>query len=108
MWVERLAQRGHEILCLVRPTSNVGKIKNHGANLITGDVTHKTSVLAGMRGCDWVFRLANVNSFWEPNERIYQEVNVEGTRIVLEAALGWPVGVQSTMSLTRNRAKWSV
>ena len=85
--VERLARNNHEIFCLVRATSNIGTLKNQGVNLIPGDVTDKTSVLAGMRGCDWVFHLANVYSFWEPDKRIYRRVNVEGTRIVLEAAL---------------------
>jgi dihydroflavonol-4-reductase len=58
-----------------------------GAFLATGDVTDKDSVLEGMRGCDWVVNLANVYTFWEPEERIYTHVNVEGTRVVMECAL---------------------
>ena len=84
---ERLAQRDHGLVCLVRATSNVSKLKTLGANLLLGDVTDKASVLAGMRGCDWAFHLANVYSYWEPDKRIYRKVNVEGTRIVLESAL---------------------
>jgi dihydroflavonol-4-reductase len=40
-----------------------------------------------MSGCDWVANLANVYSFWEPDKRVYTEVNVEGTRNVMECAL---------------------
>lgn len=40
-----------------------------------------------MTGCNRVLNLANVYSFWERDPRIYYEVNVEGTRKVMEAAL---------------------
>jgi dihydroflavonol-4-reductase len=85
--VRRLAQTEHEMVCLVRETSDVSTLEEVGAILATGDVTDKDSVLEGMRGCDWVVNLANVYTFWEPEERIYTEVNVEGTRNVMECAL---------------------
>jgi dihydroflavonol-4-reductase len=85
--VKRLAQTKHELYCLVRKTSNVSRLKELGATLITGDVTDKDSLLEGMRGCDWVINLANVYSFWEPNRQIYTDVNVTGTRNVMECAL---------------------
>jgi len=85
--VKRLAQTEHEIVCLVREISDVSTLEEVGAFLATGDVTDKDSVLEGMRGCDWVVNLANVYTFWEPEERIYTEVNVEGTRVVMECAL---------------------
>ena len=84
--VKRLAQSEHELYCLVRKTSHVGELEL-GATLITGDVTDKDSLLQGMRGCDAVINLAALYSFWEPNKRIYTDVNVEGTRNVMECAL---------------------
>jgi dihydroflavonol-4-reductase len=85
--VEQLAQTGHELYCLVRKKSHVSKLKELGIILITGDVTDKASLLEGMKGCDWMINLANIYSFWEPNKQIYNDVNVEGTRNVMEAAL---------------------
>ena len=85
--VERLVQTEHELYCLVMKTNHVTRLKALGVTLITGDVTDKTSVVEGMRGCDWVINLANIYSFWEPNNQIYTDVNVEGTRNVMEAAL---------------------
>jgi dihydroflavonol-4-reductase len=84
--VKRLAQSEHELYCLVRKTSHVGEL-GLGATLITGDVTDKDSLLEGMRGCDGVINLAAIYSFWEPNKRIYTDVNVEGARNVMECAL---------------------
>jgi dihydroflavonol-4-reductase len=83
----RLAAGGHAVRCLVRKTSRTETIRKLGAELAFGDVTDRVSVLAGMQGCDWVFNLANVYSFWEPDKRIYAAVNVDGTRNVLECAL---------------------
>ena len=85
--VERLAQTEHELHCLVRKTSDVCVLKELGATLVTGDVTDKDSLREGMRGCDCMINLANIYSFWEPNRQIYTDVNVAGTRNVLEAAL---------------------
>lgn len=96
--VERLAQTEHELYCLVRKTSHMSRLEELGVTLITGDVTDKASLLEGMRGCDWVINLANIYSFWEPNKQIYTDVNVEGTRNVMEAA--WETGVSKVVHVS--------
>jgi dihydroflavonol-4-reductase len=85
--VQRVAQDEHELHCLVRQTSQVRTLKELGAVLITGDVTDKKSIRDGMQSCDWVINLANIYSFWEPDKTVYSNVNVEGTRNVLECVL---------------------
>ena len=85
--VNRLRNTDHELRCLARRTSDVGDLVQSGVALVRGDVTDKQSVVAGMEGCDWVVNLANVYSFWEPRTEIYAEVNIDGTRNVMEAAL---------------------
>lgn len=85
--VERLAGTEHEMRCLVRKTSNIENVKKAGAELITGDLRDKSSLLAGMEGCDCVMDLASLNSFWVRDPDIFREVNVKGTLNVMEAAL---------------------
>jgi dihydroflavonol-4-reductase len=86
--INRLADTNHEMFCLIRKHNQVSeRLKSLGANLILGDTTDKRSVLEGMRGCDWVINLAGLYSFWEPDNRLYEKVNVEGTRNVMECAL---------------------
>lgn len=58
-----------------------------GATPVRGDVTDKDSLPEAMRGREWVINLANIYSFWEPNRRVFTDVNVEGTRNVMECAL---------------------
>ena len=94
----RLARTNHELHCLVRGTSNIRLLKELGVTTVTGDVTDKGSLLEGMAGCDWVINLAGIYSYWEPNKNIYADVNVNGTRNVMESAL--ETGVSKVMHLS--------
>jgi dihydroflavonol-4-reductase len=85
--VRRLVQDEHELHCLVRRTSQIRTLEELGAVLITGDLTDMNSIRQGMQSCDWVMNLANIYSFWEPDNRVFGNVNIEGTRNVLECAL---------------------
>ena len=84
--VRRLRETGHELRCLVRPTSNTAGLEGPRVALVRGDVTDRQSLVEGMRGCEWVVNLANLYEFWHRDRRTYDAVNVEGTRNVLEAA----------------------
>jgi dihydroflavonol-4-reductase len=86
--VKRLLQSEHELYCLVRKINPASeRLKGQGVTLGIGDVTDKASVLRGMEGCDWVFHLASLYSFWAPDPDIFKVVNVDGTRNVMECAL---------------------
>lgn len=85
--VKRLAGTEHGMRCLVRKTSNVKHAEEAGAELVTGDLLDKASLLAGMEGCDCVIDLANLYSWWEPDPAVFTKVNINGTRNVMESAL---------------------
>jgi dihydroflavonol-4-reductase len=85
--VKRLAQTDHELVCLARKTSDVSTLKEVEATIVIGDVTDKASLLRGMEGCEWVANLANLFLFWVPDQQVYTDVNIEGTRNVMESAL---------------------
>ncbi|MFC1683289.1 NAD-dependent epimerase/dehydratase family protein [Candidatus Zixiibacteriota bacterium] len=85
--VERLARTDHQMVCLIRETSDIGQVEKRGATLVRGDIVDKDSLLQGMRGCDWVIDIAGLYSFWEPDKRIFADVNITGTRNIMECAL---------------------
>ncbi len=85
--VRCLAKTDHELVCLARRTSDLRTLRELGVTIAMGDVTDKDSLTKGMRGCDWVANLANLFLFWVRDERLYTDINVEGTRNVMEAAL---------------------
>lgn len=85
--VERLIDSGHECVCLIRNPKKQAVLNNLGVKFAKGNVTDKQSLVEGMQGCDAVVNLANVFSLWEPDVSLYEEVNIGGTRNVMEAAL---------------------
>jgi dihydroflavonol-4-reductase len=85
--VKRLLQTEHQLLCLARKTSNTTFMKESGVDILIGDLTDKSSLLSGMEECDCVLHLASSFVFWFPDNRVYHEINITGTRNVMESAL---------------------
>ncbi|MGC9523449.1 MAG: NAD-dependent epimerase/dehydratase family protein [Anaerolineae bacterium] len=85
--VRLMAQTDHELTCLVRATSDVSTLRDLGIPMALGDVTDRASLERTMPGHDALIHLANVYDFWVPDKSIYRNVNVEGTRNVMEVAL---------------------
>ena len=108
--MERLAQTNHELNCLARETSDIQFLKEAGAKIFTGDVTDKPAVLQGMEGCDWVVHLASSFVFWLPNNQIFYDVNITGTRHVMESALenGISKIVYISTAAVYGNAEWPV
>ena len=52
-----------------------------------GDVLEPEAVARAVAGCDLVFHVAAVASYWRTQREQVYKVNVEGTRIVMEACL---------------------
>lgn len=85
--VRRLSETDHELVCLARETSNIRYLEESGADIVIGDVTEKNSFQNSMQGCEGLIHLASSFVFWVPDNKVYHEVNVTGTRNVMESAL---------------------
>lgn len=85
--VPRLLQRGHAVRALVRQPDRAGHLRSLGVHLVRGDVTQPESLPEAMQGADWLVHLANHYSLHERDEGVYDRVNVEGNRNVMQAAL---------------------
>jgi dihydroflavonol-4-reductase len=82
--VTRLVEQGEPVRVLVRASSNRSGLPSAGVEYVVGDVTDPAAVLAGMEGCERVTHLAAVVGGAVP-ESVWWQVNLEGTRHVLEA-----------------------
>lgn len=83
----RLAERHWEVRILERPGASRELLEGGPFEFVTGDVLEPESLPLALRGIDVVFHAAGVVDYWKQGvERMYQ-VNVEGTRNVMEAAL---------------------
>jgi len=81
-----LLARGYAVRALVRP----GQHLSFDHRLLTtaeGDIRDMASVRAAARECEAVVHAAALYSFWQPRTETIHEVNVDGTRNVLCAAL---------------------
>jgi len=84
--VHELVARGHTVKALLRPESDLRGL--HGADFerVTGDVSDRGKLTAGMLGCDWCFHAAASYHLWLRDYAPMYATNVEGTRKVIEAA----------------------
>jgi dihydroflavonol-4-reductase len=83
----RLIERGWEVRILERPRASRVLLEDGPFEYVTGDVLIPDTLPAAMRGVEVVFHAAGVVDYWRQGvERMYQ-VNVEGTRNVMDAAL---------------------
>ena len=82
-----LEASGHGVRALVRPGSSTLNIRDTGFETVPGDIRDRESVARGLRGCDGVVHCAAAYTFWARDPRVIYEVNVSGTKVVLEEAL---------------------
>jgi nucleoside-diphosphate-sugar epimerase len=87
--VDRLLQEEFKVRCLVRKNSNTDYLKQLNVELVYGELTDFESLRMGVQGCNYVFHCAAFVSDWGTISEIRQ-VNVTGTRNLLEAILELP------------------
>jgi len=84
--LRRLLEAGHEVRALVRPGADTRQLDGLPVERVHGDLRDHESLRSGVIGCDWVFHVAALYSYWGHRWDDFYQTNVEGTRRVLEAA----------------------
>jgi dihydroflavonol-4-reductase len=84
--VRALEQQGDRVIALVRKTSDLSRLKESKAELIYGDITDRAVLEAAMQGVDTVFHTAAYVELGVVDAAKMAQINVDGTRAVLEAA----------------------
>lgn len=86
--VKRLLHEGHSVVALdYKPGLEAEALRTLGAEVRIGSVTDRDAVDRAMTGVELVYHLAAAFRELDVPQRHYDEVNVGGTRIVLEAAV---------------------
>ncbi len=85
--VEALAGKNHELYCIDRRKKCMELQKLYGGKAFVGDITNKETLMGSMGGCEQVVHLASNASFWELYKQRYTDINVLGTRNVMETAM---------------------
>jgi len=88
--VRALLSQGRHVRCLVREDAR--GIEGLHVEQVKGDVLRPESLVAAFSGIETVFHLAGRISVVSGDEQLVHEVNVEGTRNVVEACVKCGVG----------------
>lgn len=80
-----LVESGFEVKALARSARSGSKVASLGATPFPGDVLDYDSVRSLVDSCEWVFHVAGVNEMCTRDPSHMWRVNVEGTRIVMDA-----------------------
>jgi dihydroflavonol-4-reductase len=84
--LSRLIAEGREVVALGRSERSRRTLAALGASAVPGDITDPVSLHEGMKGSDVVYHVAGLNRTCLPNPAPLFEVNVSGSRNVVEAA----------------------
>ena len=84
---KKLIESGEHVKVLVRKTSNTKNIDNLDVEKVYGDVLDLDSLKTAFKGCDKLFHTAGFVSFKKADYKKMEDINVEGSRNVLTAAM---------------------
>lgn len=82
-----LTEKGSQVSSLVREGSDTSALKAMGIELVRGDVRDLSSICKALKGCQQLYHLAADYRIWVHNPKTMYEINVQGTKNVMQAAL---------------------
>lgn len=84
--VKALEQRGNVVVGLVRKSSDLTRLSDCKVQFVYGDITDRGALRTAMDGVNWVFHTAAYVELGLVDAAYMEQVNVEGTRAVMEVA----------------------
>src|SRR2546427_3519080 len=99
----QLVARAEPVRAMIRPNADPASLAGLEVEIVRGDIMDTTSVAAALDGCGEVYHTAAGFLMWSKDpERDIIRPSVEGTRIVLEAAVQAGLGKGLFPSTTRD------
>ncbi|HEY4928064.1 MAG TPA: hopanoid-associated sugar epimerase [Acidimicrobiales bacterium] len=84
--VRAVLDRGAEVVALVEPGGDSANLDGLDVDVVSGDLRDADAVGRAVAGCSTVFHVAALYRFWAPDPEAFYDINVTGTRHVLETA----------------------
>lgn len=82
-----LAEMGYQVHALCRDTAHPNLMKHSNIQTFKGDLLNLANLEQAMLGCDEVYHTAALAKMWCKNTHLFYEVNVVGTKHVMDLAL---------------------
>jgi dihydroflavonol-4-reductase len=90
-----LVRTGVDVRVVVRPESDLHNLEGLAVERIVGDLRDPASLRKSLIGCQQLYHVAAHYALWAKDPKIFYDINVTGTRNLLEAA--YTVGIESTV-----------
>ncbi len=85
--VHECLKKKHTVRAFSLPGSGVSYIEKKGVTVVYGDVADPDAVAGAMKGVDALIHVAGDTGFWKKRFARQRRTNVDGVRVVMEAAL---------------------
>lgn len=85
--VKKLINEGHDIRILKEKDASMELLKGLKTEVFEGDIRDSEAVKKAVSGCEIVFHLAGIISYWGKQDPLQFEINVNGTKNVVKACL---------------------
>jgi dihydroflavonol-4-reductase len=87
--VRALIGDGHEVKAMILPGEDIRNIKGLELEIVEGDILNRPSLDKALKGCNRLYQLAAIYRHWHPKGGAFiRQVNIDGTRNILDAATG--------------------
>ena len=83
--VRQVLDRGADVVALVEPGGDTSNLEGLDVEVVEGDLRDASAVDSAVSGCALVFHVAALYRFWAPDPAAFYDINVTGTRHVLDA-----------------------
>ncbi len=80
-----LLRKGYKVRALVQNGRNPALTAEKGAEIVSGDILNPEEVISAAQGCDFLIHAAANTNVWPPRDKMVCEVNVTGTKNIIEA-----------------------
>ena len=85
--VRELIKDGKNVRVTLRESSDTRNIDDLNVEKVYCDIRDKNAVKEALKGCDTLFHTAAYFAHWSANKQLFYDINVDGTKIILEEAL---------------------
>ena len=82
-----LLKEGRTLKLLVRKNSDTRNIDDLDCEVAYGDLQDRDSLKSALMGCQTLYHTAAYYSLWSQDKKLIYDINVQGTRNILESAL---------------------
>jgi dihydroflavonol-4-reductase len=85
--VRELIKDGADVRVTIRKDSDTRNIDDLDVEKVYCDIRDKESVKSALKGCDTLYHIAAYFAHWAPDKKLFYDINVEGTKNLLEESL---------------------